>query len=76
MRLISPENIDSMRWFNGLRMSFANFYIPALLKEEDWKNIALYLRGVKDFKGYVPSPYGFKSWRDWARIFYSNNAGG
>lgn len=76
MRLISPENMDVLSWFNSLRVSFSAFYVPSLLKEDDWKNVANYMRSYGAFNGSVPSTAGFNDWRDWARAFYNNNAGG
>lgn len=74
MRLIAPEGIDVIRWFNGLRTSL-NVYVPALLNPDDWRRVASQIRGYQVFNGKVPSPEQYKDWRAWARDFY-RNAGG
>lgn len=74
MKLIAPEGIDVLRWFNGLRISL-DIYVPALLKPDDWTKVAAHIRGYQGFKGRVPTPYQYKDWRGWARDFYRNVGG-
>lgn len=75
-RLVAPEGIDVLPWFNSLKASFANLYLPNLMREQDWKGFACFLKSYRGFRGYVPDPSSFNDWRDWARIFYMNNQGG
>lgn len=76
MRLVAPEHIDMISWFDALRASLPNVYIPSLQKEDDWKMVASFIRNYHGFYGKVPAINGFDDWQEWARAFYNQVAGG
>lgn len=62
--------MSMQQWFDALRMSFSNFYVPQVRNEEDWKMVASYIKNYSEFKGKVPDIRGYSDWRAWAQDFY------
>ena len=75
MKLPRPDYMDAFSWFDALRSTISNVFVPIMQQESDWRMIASFVRNYSGFKGKAPMPEDFPDWRSWAQAFYSNLGG-
>lgn len=81
--MIKPEYISLEDWAGSLLTDYANYNLPILMQEEDWKTWAEDLLSVEPFRNKdIPYPEQVMNklqqekaddailWQEWARVVY------
>lgn len=66
--MIDPRGMTITEWTDALSLiNFNGLRVEPLRQEVDWVHWALNLKDELSKLGFlIPSPEGFKNWRDWA----------
>lgn len=75
MKLPKPDYMGALEWFDALRATLSDVFVPILGSENDWRSVASFIRNYSGFRGKAPAPEDFPDWRSWATALY-NNLGG